>query len=136
MKSVAVVVLNWNGWRDSVQCIQSLKQMDYPDCRIVLVDNASSDDSVLQIRKAFNDLDVLQSGANLGFGGGCNVGIRKALALGVDYIWLINSDTRVAPDALSCLVEVAEASSQVGRLVLSFMKCMTPTVCRFGVAVW
>lgn len=114
MKSVAVVVLNWNGWRDTVQCIQSLKQMDYPDCSIVLVDNASSDDSVQQICKAFNDLDVLQSGANLGFGGGCNVGIRKALALGVDYIWLINSDTRVATDALSCLVAVAEASPQVG----------------------
>ncbi len=114
MKSVAVVVLNWNGWRDTVQCIQSLKQMDYPDCSILLVDNASTDDSVQQIRKAFNDLDVLQSGDNLGFGGGCNVGICKALALGVDYIWLINSDTRVAPDALSSLVAVAEASSQVG----------------------
>jgi GT2 family glycosyltransferase len=114
MKSVAVVVLNWNGWQDTVACIHSLTQLNYPDFRIWVVDNASSDDSVQRIRDAFPDLDVLQSGANLGFGGGCNVGIRKALEQGADYIWLINSDTRVAPDALSQLVELADISPRIG----------------------
>lgn len=114
MKSVAVVVLNWNGWRDTVACIQSLKQLDYPDFRIWAVDNASSDDSIERMREAFPDLDILESGANLGFGGGCNVGMRRALDAGADYIWLINSDTRVAPDALSRMVEQAEAFPRAG----------------------
>lgn len=70
MKAVAVVVLNWNGWRDMIACIHSLKKIDYPDYRIFVVDNASSDDSVARIEASFPELDVLQSGANLGFGGG------------------------------------------------------------------
>jgi GT2 family glycosyltransferase len=114
MRAVAVVVLNWNGWRDTIACIHSLKKIDYPDYRIFVVDNASSDDSVARIEASFPDLDVLQSGANLGFGGGCNVGMRKALEAEFDYIWLINSDTRVAPDALSSMAELAEASPRVG----------------------
>jgi GT2 family glycosyltransferase len=114
MKTVAVVVLNWNGWRDTVACIQSLKQLNYLNFRIWVVDNASSDESVERIREAFPDLDILQSGANLGFGGGCNVGIRRALDVGAEYIWLINSDTRVAPDALLQMVEQAEACPRAG----------------------
>jgi GT2 family glycosyltransferase len=57
---------------------------------------------------------LLQTGANLGFGGGCNVGIRHALAAGADYVWLVNSDATVDPGALAALVRVAEENPAVG----------------------
>lgn len=109
-----MVVLNWNGWRDTSACLASLQQLTYPDFRILVVDNGSTDDSVTRLRQGFPGLALLQSGTNLGFGGGCNVGIREALRTGADYVWLINSDARVAPDALSHLVELAQARTDVG----------------------
>lgn len=113
-KRVEIVVLNWNGWKDTVACLQSLQALDYPNFHLVVVDNASSDDSVVQINKAMPAVELLQSGANLGFGGGCNVGIRKAMSRQADYIWLINSDATVHSSALSSLVNVAESADMIG----------------------
>lgn len=93
MKRVTVVVLNWNRWPDTLDCLASLQYQDYPNFNVLVVDNDSTDDSVEQIRAAMPEIELLQSGANLGFGGGCNVGIRRALADGADYVWLINSDS-------------------------------------------
>jgi GT2 family glycosyltransferase len=114
MKRVGVIVLNWNGWRDTLTCLTSLGQMDYGDCTTVVVDNASTDGSVEHIRAAFPALEILQSGANLGFGGGCNVGIRRALEQGAEYVWLINSDATVDRGALAALVEVADQDARLG----------------------
>lgn len=114
MKRVAIVVLNWNGWQDTVACVASLQALTYGNFEILVVDNASTDDSVAEIRSAFPDVTLLQSGANLGFGGGCNVGIRHALALGADYVWLINSDATVDPAALTALVHVADTDPALG----------------------
>lgn len=114
MKRVAVVLLNWNGWRDTLRCIASLKQLDYPDFDVIVVDNGSTDGSPQYILSDQPDVDLVQTGANLGFGGGCNVGMRKALAQGVDYVWLINSDTTVDARALSEMVAVAEEDACVG----------------------
>jgi GT2 family glycosyltransferase len=108
MKRVEVVVLNWNGWSDTVVCLASLQKQDYSNFNLLVVDNGSTDGSVFQINKAVPSVELLQTGVNLGFGGGCNVGIRHALAHGADYVWLINSDTTVDPGALSALVRVAE----------------------------
>ena len=114
MKRVAIVVLNWNGWQDTVACVASLQPVTYRDLEILVVDNGSTDDSVAEIRSAFPTLTLLMSGANLGFGGGCNLGIRHALARGADYVWLINSDATVDPGALTALVRVAEQNPLVG----------------------
>lgn len=114
MKRVAVVLLNWNGWPDTLACLASLRQLDYPDVSVIVVDNGSTDDSFAQLQGACSGCVLLQTGANLGFGGGCNVGIRHALQAGADYVWLINSDATVAPDALSALVAVAEQQARVG----------------------
>lgn len=108
MKRVDVVVLNWNGWQDTVACLASLQRQDYSNFNLLVVDNGSTDGSVFQINKAMPSVELLQTGVNLGFGGGCNVGIRHALAHGADYVWLINSDATVDPGALSALVRVAE----------------------------
>lgn len=114
MTRVCIIVLNWNGWQDTVACLASLGQLDYGDCYTVVVDNASTDGSVERIREAFPELEILQSGANLGFGGGCNVGIRVALEQGAEYVWLVNSDATVDRGALTALVEVAERDVRLG----------------------
>lgn len=112
--SVFVLILNWNGWQDTVQCIESLKSLTYPNYEIVVLDNASTDDSVARIREAHPDVTLVETGANLGFAGGNNVGICYALDRGADYIWLLNNDTVVDCNALTALVENAEADSKVG----------------------
>jgi GT2 family glycosyltransferase len=114
MKSACVIVLNWNGWQDTVKCIESLKSLTYPNYEIVVLDNASTNDSVARIREAHPDVILIETGANLGFAGGNNVGIRYALDRGADYIWLLNNDTVVDSNALTALVENAEADSKVG----------------------
>ena len=114
MKRVAIVVLNWNGWQDTIACVASLQALTYGNFEIVLVDNGSTDGSVAHIVRALPAVTLLQSGANLGFGGGCNVGIRHALAQGADYVWLINSDATVDPGALTALVRVAERNPALG----------------------
>jgi GT2 family glycosyltransferase len=112
-KRVAVVVLNWNGWKDTLSCLKSLQLQSYTNADLLVIDNASSDNSVIEINRAMPAVQVLQSGANLGFGGGCNVGIRRAILDRADYVWLINSDATADPLALAALVEVADRSPKL-----------------------
>ncbi|MEI8158091.1 MAG: glycosyltransferase family 2 protein [Burkholderiales bacterium] len=111
---VTAVILNWNGWQDTIACVASLHLMTGIVCRILVVDNGSTDGSVAHIEAAFPGAEVLQTGVNLGFGGGCNAGIRHALAAGADFVWLVNSDATVAPGALAALVRVAERNPVMG----------------------
>jgi GT2 family glycosyltransferase len=108
---VHVVILNWNGWRDTVECVASVKQTNYPNFQIVVVDNASSDDSEDKIRAAHPDITMLQSGVNRGYAGGNNVGIRHALDSGAPFVWILNNDTTVAPNTLA---ELVRATSDPG----------------------
>ncbi len=114
MKRVEIIVLNWNGWRDTLACVVSLQQLDYPNFGLMVIDNDSSDASPLHIAAHRPPVELMMSGANLGFGGGCNIGIQRALARGADYVWLINSDATVDPAALSALVDTAESSARIG----------------------
>lgn len=114
MKRVDVVVLNWNGWQDTLACLASLARLDYPDFRLLVVDNGSTDASAEKISRAMPGVELLQTGANLGFGGGCNAGIRHVLAGAAEYVWLINSDATVDTSALSELVRVAERNPALG----------------------
>lgn len=111
---VACIILNWNGWRDTIECLGALKDCAYPQLTVIVVDNGSSDDSVARIRAAHPEILLLESGANLGFAGGNNIGIRYALAHGADYLWLLNNDTKPAPDALSALVAKALTDQGIG----------------------
>src|SRR5450631_1920251 len=109
-----VIVLNWNGWRDTSECLCSLQQLNYANYRVIVVDNGSTDDSVSRIRKQFPAIELVETHKNLGFAGGCNVGIALALADGADYIWLLNNDTIADVDALSALVVKAESNPHFG----------------------
>ncbi len=111
---VSGIILNWNGWQDTIKCVDALKQSIYLALTIIIVDNGSSNDSVAKLRGAYPDILLLESGENRGFAGGNNLGIRYALAHGADYIWLLNNDTQPDADALSALIAKAVSDQRIG----------------------
>ncbi|MDD3007074.1 MAG: glycosyltransferase family 2 protein [Candidatus Pacebacteria bacterium] len=113
-KKVYIIVLNWNGKEDTLDCLQSLRSTDYGNYKVTLVDNGSEDDSVVAVKEQFPEVEVVETGKNLGFAGGNNVGIEYAIKAGADYVFLINNDTTVHPDYLKELVLVAESDAKIG----------------------
>jgi GT2 family glycosyltransferase len=160
--SVCVVVVTWQGWRDTIECLESLFRSSGVEFQVLVCDNDSGDGSLDHVRAwaegrlevavdpahplrglsyppipkpvrytcmgrdeaergggegADAPLVLVQTGANRGFAGGCNVGIRFALSRGThDYVWLLNNDTVVHPDALRRLVEAARAEPRAGMI--------------------
>ncbi len=112
---VGIVLLNWNGWRDTCACLESLQRLR-SDFEVVVVDNASTDDSRTRIREAYPEVVVLETSRNLGFAGGCNTGIRHVLERRSDFVWLLNNDTSVDEDALRSLVDKAKANENLGAI--------------------
>ena len=111
--TVSIVSVNFNGRRYLEDFLQSVLAIDYPpSCyRLVLVDNASTDGSAAFVRDTFPQVHLLQPGTNLGFAGGCNLGIRATTS---DYVVLVNNDTVVESGWLRALVQVAESDPRVG----------------------
>jgi GT2 family glycosyltransferase len=111
---VWVVVLTWNQRETTLECLASLSQMTYPSYRIVVVDNASADGTAAAIREKSPDVEVVTIERNLGYPGGCNVGLRYALERGAEYIFAINNDVSVDPVVLDELMR--EVGPDVGIL--------------------
>src|SRR3990172_7762179 len=111
---VYIVVVNWNGWQHTVRCLDSLRRLDYPNYRVIVVDNGSTDGSRERIRAAHPDTELVEAEKNFGFGGGANIGIRAALDSGTDYVWVLNNDIVVEPHTLDELISVAGSRSGVG----------------------
>lgn len=107
---VCIIILNWNGWQDTIACVESCGTLSWPDYRIIIVDNNSSDGSEERLRQNFPDLEIIQTGENLGFAGGNNAGIRRAFEHGADYVWLLNNDTVVEPLSLTTMVNALDNS--------------------------
>jgi len=114
MPGVAIILLNWNNGADTLDCLRSLKAIDYADYRIIVADNGSSDGSAAAIREAHPDVTLLENGKNLGFAAGNNAAIRLALEGAYDYVLLLNNDTVVDPGFLHALVAAAEADPAIG----------------------
>ncbi len=151
-----IVLLNWNGWRDTIDCLESLFRLDDQNFRVLVCDNASADDSLEKIRSwSRGELNVecgnhglswmvsppirkpilldeatlpeayqlrfqsrlvlVQTGSNLGFAGGNNIGMRIALQdPACNFVWLLNPDTIAAPGALTALHRKLEEDAAVG----------------------
>ena len=115
--SVHIILLNYNGYKDTIDCIKSLQSIDYPNYKIVIVDNKSTNGSERYIKdfiQGMDDIHFIQTGQNLGFSGGNNVGIKWSLENNADYICLLNNDTTVEPDFLSILVKEMQENEEIG----------------------
>jgi GT2 family glycosyltransferase len=114
--SVAIIVLTWNQRDLTMDCVNSLVTMDYPAERlqIIVVDNGSQDNTVVDIRNCFPQVVVLENGENLGFAEGNNAGLRFALQGQAQYVMLLNNDTIVETAMLSKLIAYAAQHSDVG----------------------
>ncbi len=106
MPKVFVILLNWNNWNETQECLESLGKVTCDNFQVVIVDNGSSSEERNKIKGAH----TIYNEANLGFAGGNNAGIKYALEQGADYVMLLNNDTIVAPDFLTELVKVAESN--------------------------
>lgn len=114
--SVCIIILNWNNARDTLACLDAVKQLTYPNFSTLVVDNHSADDSLAQIRAKHPQAELLPLAQNFGYTGGNNRGIQHALQAGFDYVWLLNDDLVVAPDALTHLMAAAVAEPKAGIL--------------------
>jgi hypothetical protein len=114
-KKIYIILVNYNSYQDTIECIESLKQINFDSYKIIIVDNASTDESVNKLINYADDrLVLLRSNKNLGFSGGNNIGIKYALDDGADYVLLLNNDTIVEPDFLQNMVETAENDKEIG----------------------
>ena len=93
--SVAIIIVNWNSYSFTFDCITSLKKCNYPNFKIILVDNGSTDFSIEKLSKDFKEIDIIKNKSNLGFTGGNNIAISRALKENFDYVMLLNNDTKV-----------------------------------------
>lgn len=106
---ILIILVNWNGKKDTLECLTSLKSVRCPHTTVV-VDNGSTDDSIESIRREFPDVPIFETGENLGFAGGNNVALKFALKKGFEWILLLNNDTVVDPNFLGAFLEAAEQS--------------------------
>ena len=135
---ISVVVLNWNGATDTLVCLDSLSTLTYPNFNVIVVDNGSSDDSLMQLRPytAPYPLTLLETGRNLGYAGGNNVGTRHALEQGADFVLVLNNDTTAAPDLLDRLLESAQRNPDAGVFSARIMYFDEPEKVWFDGARW
>jgi GT2 family glycosyltransferase len=172
---VYILLLNWNGWRHTAECLESLFQLTYPSFTVIVCDNGSTDDSLTRLRSwlegrtcaeivgspleqphrplqaaiPYVEIDaraaervpldtavpqgarviLIGIGENRGFAGGNNVGLRFLLARQLDgYVWLLNNDMVVAPDALDRLVELAASDPAMAAVGATLLEYASPAV--------
>lgn len=111
MTKVAAVVLSWNGREDTLACLRSLEG---EDAEVIVVDNASTDGSA----DAVTGAEVIRNDRNLGYAGGMNVGIRRALEEGAHAVLLLNNDVEVEPGAIDAMVAAAQGAGAVSPLIV------------------
>jgi hypothetical protein len=112
---VAIIILNWNGWKDTVECLESVFRIDYPNYQVIIVDNGSTDDSVQQIKENLPDTILIETGKNLGYTGGNNVGIKYAMENKAEYVLIVNNDTELVNSYfLQGMIDKMEEESWIG----------------------
>jgi len=114
---VSIIVLNWNGLEDTIECMESLSKITYPNYDVIVVDNGSEGNDVGVLRDRFGGyIQIIENDKNYGFAEGNNIGMRHALKGEAEYVLLLNNDTIVAPDFLAELIRVAESAARIGIL--------------------
>ena len=108
--TVGIVVLSWKRFDRVRACLESLSLLEYPNVSALVVANGTDDETANLIRSTFPDVEVIETGANLGYAQGNNVGINCLVGRGVNYILILNDDVTIAPDMVSHLVFAAESN--------------------------
>lgn len=117
---ICVITLNWNGSKDTIECLDSVLALKYENFEIIVCDNDSKKDDFQQLHDwcqvpRRKPVILIPTGGNLGYAGGMNVGIRHALAnCGAEYVWIINNDATLHVDALTEVVNRSVADPEIG----------------------
>jgi GT2 family glycosyltransferase len=123
MPKIAIVILNWNGKKDTIECLESIQTMEHGtwNMEFIVVDNGSTDGSVEEIKnenrkyKNYNSkFKIIENKENLGFAEGNNVGIKHALKEEADYVVLLNNDTLVDKNLIGELLKAMENENTIG----------------------
>ena len=122
LPKVGVVILNWNGIDDTVECLASVGQNTYPNTAIIVVDNNSQDDSDEVLSKNDGGYVYLRQNKNLGWAGGNNRGIEECVRQNCDFVFLLNNDCTVLPDTIEHLVECDRRHPDVFSFIGSTVK--------------
>ena len=110
---VLISIVNWNGGGTVRACIEQLLRSDFRSFSVIIIDNASSDDSLDGIEQKNPAIEVIRNDENRGFAGGHNQGLRIAAERDFEYYWMINSDLAVDPDTLQELVAAIESDARI-----------------------
>jgi GT2 family glycosyltransferase len=111
---VSIIILNWNGLKDTLECLRSLKKINYLNYEIIVVDNGSSNNEKDIIEKYYPEIRIIRNSTNQGFSRGNNIGAKLALENKPDYLLFLNNDTIVTPDFLKELVNFCQNNQDVG----------------------
>ena len=107
--SVLITILNFNGWQESLVCIESVLKQTYSNFHILLIDNGSADESLVKLKKyeKHPNITFVKNPVNLGFAGGVNMGINHAIDHNYPYVVLLNNDASLTPSWLQTLVDTS-----------------------------
>jgi hypothetical protein len=135
---VTVIILTWNRVDDVVTCLDSFSAVTYPNLEVVVVDNASADETVETLRAKYDWITLIVNDDNLGYVGGNNVGIKYALEKGTDYVFILNSDTKMMPSCLDELVRTMQADPRIAIAGAKNLYMQNPafTWGKYGVLNW
>lgn len=111
---VCFVIVNFNGITDTIECLDSMKNLRYSNFKVILVDNGSAEEEVTKILGHSLTTACIRNRSNEGFAKASNKGITKALDMGADYVFLLNNDTRVTPGSLETLISLLSEHPSIG----------------------
>lgn len=112
--SLAIIIVNWNGYQYTRNCLRSLRDVQYENYEIILVDNGSKDKSGDKLKLEFPEITLISLETNTGFTGGNNVGIEYALSTDKEFVMLLNNDTVVTSDFAKVLVSKLKSNAKIG----------------------
>lgn len=116
LPTVLIVIINWEGKDDLLECLASIRRLSYPktNYKVLAVDNGSNDGSQAAISKNYPDVCLLQNEQNNGYVKAVNQGIEYGLNQRVDYVWVLNNDVVLKEDSLQKLIEVGQQDENIG----------------------
>src|SRR5258708_40359183 len=115
-RKVAVIILNWNGLSDTIECLNSLYKNTWKNFSVYVVDNASKENEGNAIELKFPNVKILKQNENFGFCKGNNIAIQRAIQDGTEYLLLLNNDTLTSVNLIEKLVETFEKLPNAGAI--------------------